>query len=66
MNDPYELRSLARRCRMMTQSWLKPSVNRQLWLWAAELADQADQVERRIEHAARPNHAQDDKENQRQ
>ncbi len=45
MKDPLELRSLARRCRMLTQTWLKPSVNKQLWLWAAELTDHADEIE---------------------
>ena len=52
MCDPLELRSLARRCRMMTRTWLKPSVNKQLWLWASELADYADEIERCSEPAA--------------
>jgi hypothetical protein len=37
---------------MMTQTWLKPSVNKQLWLWASELADYADEIERCSEPAA--------------
>jgi hypothetical protein len=51
VQDPTELRDLARKCRMMTNTALKPSVNKQLWLWAAELADYADEVERRSERA---------------
>jgi len=31
---------------MKTDTSLKPSVNKQLWLWAAELADYADEIER--------------------
>lgn len=47
MRNPQELRDLARECRMRTNPSLKPTVNRQLWLWAAELADYADEIERR-------------------
>jgi hypothetical protein len=46
MHDPQDLRGLARKCRMMTKLSLQPSVNEQLWLWAAELADYADETER--------------------
>ena len=46
MRDPLELRSLARKCRMVTDASLSPSVNKQLWLWATELAEMADEVER--------------------
>jgi hypothetical protein len=46
MHDPQELRDLARKCRSTTNILLKPSVNKQLWLWAAELADYADEIER--------------------
>jgi hypothetical protein len=42
-----DLRDMARRCRFMTSTSLQPSVNKQLWLWAAELADYADEIERR-------------------
>ncbi len=49
MRDPLELRSLARKCRMMTDNTLSPSINKQLWLWAAELAEMADEVERSSE-----------------
>jgi hypothetical protein len=31
---------------MMTDTSLSPTVNKQLWLWAAELAEMADEVER--------------------
>jgi hypothetical protein len=34
---------------MLTDTSLSPSVNKQLWLWAAELAEMADEVERRSE-----------------
>lgn len=47
MRNPQELRDLARECRRRTNSSLKPTVNRQLRLWAAELADYADEIERR-------------------
>ena len=49
MRDPLELRNLARKSQMMTDTSLRPSVNRQLWLWAAELAEMADEVERSSE-----------------
>jgi hypothetical protein len=49
MRDPLELRSLARKCRMMTDASLNPGVNKQLWLWAAELSEMADEVERSSE-----------------
>lgn len=46
MRDPQDLRDLARKCRTTTKPSLQPSVNEQLWLWAAELADYADEIER--------------------
>jgi hypothetical protein len=46
MRDPLQLRNLARKSRMMTDASLSPSVNKQLRLWAAELAEMADEVER--------------------
>jgi hypothetical protein len=49
MRDPRELRNLAPKCRMMTDTSLSPSVKKQLWLWAAELAEMADEVERSSE-----------------
>ena len=49
MHDPQDLRGLARKCRMMTKPSLQRIVNEQLWLWAAELADYADEIERSSE-----------------
>jgi hypothetical protein len=49
MRDPLKLRNLARKSRMMTDASLSPTVNKQLWLWAAELAEMADEVERSSE-----------------
>lgn len=46
MRDPYELRSLARTCRDLAKSALEPEIIHQLRLWAVELADDADEVER--------------------
>ncbi len=62
MHDPQDLRELARKCRVMTGSELKPHVNRQLWLWAAELADYADEIERRPQAAERAGASIDEKE----
>jgi hypothetical protein len=53
MHDHQDLRGLARKCRMMTKPSLQPSVNEQLWLWAAELADYADETERCSEDFAK-------------
>jgi hypothetical protein len=47
MDNPQKLRDLARRCRVMAATAIKPSVINQLWLWAVELADAADHIERR-------------------
>jgi hypothetical protein len=49
MREPLKLRSLARKCRMMTDTSVSSSVNKQLWLWAAELAEMADEAERSSE-----------------
>ena len=49
MRDPLKLRNLARKSRMMAGASLSPSVNKQLWMWAAELAEMADEVERSSE-----------------
>jgi hypothetical protein len=46
MHDPQDLRGLARKCRKMTKPSLQPIVNEQLRLWAAELVDYADEIER--------------------
>jgi hypothetical protein len=52
MHDPQELRGLARKCRILMNTSLKPCVNKQLWLWADELVDYADKVERHAKHEA--------------
>jgi hypothetical protein len=49
MRDPLELRNLARKCRMMTDTSLSSTINEQLRLWAVELAEMADEVERSSE-----------------
>jgi hypothetical protein len=46
MRDPHELRSLARTCRDLARSALEPEIIDQLRLWAVELADVADEIER--------------------
>lgn len=46
MHDPHELRSLARTCRNLAKSALEPEIIHQLRLWAVELADDADEIER--------------------
>ncbi len=52
MVDPNELRSLARTCRDLAKSALEPDTVDQLRLWAVELADVADAIER--EQESRP------------
>jgi hypothetical protein len=46
MQDPQTLRHLARRCRYLVTRSTAPAVAKQLRLWAVELADAADEVER--------------------
>jgi hypothetical protein len=41
---------------MMTDASLSPSVNKQLWLWATELAEMADEVERNSEDGLTDEH----------
>jgi hypothetical protein len=53
MQDPQALRNLARRCRNFATGWTAPPVARQLRLWAVELADEADEVERAAVRRAR-------------
>jgi hypothetical protein len=45
MRDPVELRALAR----LIDTSLGPGVNKQIWLWAAELAEMAEEVEQSSE-----------------
>jgi hypothetical protein len=46
MRDPAELRSLARKCREGAKSVMDPAVTKQLRLWATELTEAADAIER--------------------
>jgi hypothetical protein len=45
--NPQELRTLARGCRELAQTARDPADIEQFGLWATELADAADEVERR-------------------
>jgi hypothetical protein len=49
MRDPQEARNLARECRERAKTAIEPDVIEQLQVWAVELADQADEIERRDE-----------------
>jgi len=53
MGDPQELRNLARKCRQLAETSIDPGVIEHLRRWAAELADEADAIER-DEDAGRP------------
>jgi hypothetical protein len=46
MQDPQALRNLAERCRKRAKISVEGEVIEQLYLWAGELADAADQIER--------------------
>jgi hypothetical protein len=46
MQDPHTLRDLAKRCRSLAMTSMERGVIEQLRLWAIELADAADEVER--------------------
>ena len=50
MRDPQECWSLARKCRERAKTAIERDIIDQLRLWAVELADQADEIERRSEH----------------
>jgi uncharacterized protein YcbK (DUF882 family) len=47
--DPQKLRALARRCREKAKTAVVPTDTVQFRLWATELADKADEIERRLE-----------------
>jgi hypothetical protein len=47
--DPQKLRSLARRCREKAKTAIEPADIAQFKIWATELADKADEIERRSE-----------------
>ncbi len=49
MLDPHEVRDLAQECRERAKTAIEPDVIDQLRLWAVELADQADDIERSAE-----------------
>jgi hypothetical protein len=51
MRDPQEARDLARECRERVKTAIEPDVIDQLRLWAVELAEEADDIERRSEGA---------------
>jgi len=46
MHDPNSLREQARRCRALAKTAVEPEVIEQLRVWAADLAEEADQAER--------------------
>ena len=46
MQDPQGFRDLAKKCRERQKAAMEPDVIDQLRLWAVELADRADEVER--------------------
>jgi hypothetical protein len=46
MHNPKMLRGQARRCRTLMKTAMEPKVIEQLRLWAVELAEKADGVER--------------------
>ena len=49
MHDPKFLRDQARRCRALMRSAVEPDVIDQLGVWAVELAEEADEEERRAD-----------------
>jgi hypothetical protein len=57
MDNPKMLRGQARRCRALMKTVMEPEVIEQLRLWAVELAEEADDVERASGgFAAHPRH----------
>jgi hypothetical protein len=46
MQDPQALRELAKRCRKRAKISVKREIIEQLYLWASELTDAADEIER--------------------
>ena len=53
MNTPEKYREDAKRCRELLQDRVNPELKVQLRLWAAELDDMADALERGAEASAR-------------
>jgi hypothetical protein len=47
MHDPNSLREQARRCRALSKTAVEPEIIEQLRVWAVELAQEAEQADRR-------------------
>ncbi len=47
MHDPKHLHEQARKCRALMKNATEPEVIEQLRVWAVELAEEADEAERR-------------------
>jgi hypothetical protein len=47
MNDPKHLHDHARKCRALLRTAREPGVIEQLRVWSVELAEEADEAERR-------------------
>ena len=56
MHNPNILRERARRCRALLKSAVDPEVVEQLRVWAVELADEAEAVQRRVPKAQKSSH----------
>jgi hypothetical protein len=63
--DPRKLRALARGCRELAKTAIVPANIEQLKLWATELADAADEIERRLEAGKRLRHMANRRERRR-
>lgn len=46
MRDPHYLRHQARRCVALSKTAIEPEIIEQFRVWALDLADEADEVER--------------------
>jgi hypothetical protein len=47
MRGPDYFRQMARRCLRLSKTTVEPELSEQMRVWAVDLADEADQVERR-------------------
>ena len=45
MHDPHSLREQARKCRALSKTAIEPELIEQLRVWAAELAEEAEQLD---------------------
>ena len=63
--DPRELRALARACRGLARTAMEPADIAQFRLWATELADAADEIERRSEATKGVRHALNERKRRR-